>query len=166
MANMSDRLPVCDGQDLEAGLELVMAWVLSHDGVPKITDRAVAFAVNMEFDRIRDALMRQRKAWEQYEPLYWRKKYLSYQAVLPALDETLREEFCFRMRQEFKRAMQLGQLRKPEFTAAQWRDIRHMTDEALGYVGLRGALREISPYIPAFIKRGIVGVIRLAAKSK
>lgn len=163
MEKMSVIFPVCDGQDLEANLKCVTDQ-LPQSGV--ITDRAAAYTVSIAYDRIRDALMQDRKTWERFQYLYWRKKYHSYQTVCTRLDDSLKTEYLDRMGQEFKRAMQLGQLRRADFSVSEWRDIRGMVDQALGYTGARGIWKKIAPYIPGWIRRGIYGTIGLPAQIK
>ncbi|MBR3972378.1 MAG: hypothetical protein IKJ99_00325 [Oscillospiraceae bacterium] len=162
MASLLGKFPVVDGQNLEA--QLLQA--LPGDGAPIITDRSRAYAVNVAFDRIRDVLMQQREVWEQYAPLYWKKKYVSYQMVLTMLDEPLQEEFRLRMQQEFKRAMQLGQLRQEDFDPEAWRTISQWSGGAAGKLGSVPFVRRISANLPKGVKRGIVKVFHLAVNAK
>lgn len=162
MASLFGRFPVVDGQDLEAQL----LQVLPGDGARIITDRSRAYAVNVEFDRIRDVLMQQRHVWEQYAPLYWKKKYISYQLVLDMLDEPLQEEFRFRMKQEFKRAIQLGQLKQADFTPEEWRTISQWSGSAAGKLRSSPFVRRVSTYVPKGLKTGIIKAIHLAVNVK
>ena len=78
------------------------------------------YGINIEFDRLRDRLMQDRQCWEKNKYRYWQRKYHCYQFQYQHAAPPVRKEYGARMRQEFKRAMQLGQLRKEDFTAGEW----------------------------------------------
>lgn len=82
------------------------------------------YRVNIEFDRLRDRLMQDQQPWEKVKYRYWQRKYHSYLFQYQHAAPAVRKEYGARMRREFKRAMQLGQLRKADFTAGEWKHIQ------------------------------------------
>lgn len=164
MTKMSVSFPVCNGKDLEAGLQCVTDQVLSCSE-SMITDCGNAYAISIEFDRIRDALMQEQTVWEQYQYYYWWRKYHSARMVCTRLAPELKEEFYDRMCHEFRRAMKLGQLRRSDFEKAEWHDICKMADQSLGYHGFFGMMRKVLPQFPGFLRREIAWQIRRADKN-
>ena len=90
------------------------------------------YGINIEFDRLRDRLMQDRQCWEKNKYRYWQRKYHCYQFQYQHAAPPVRKEYGARMRQEFKRAMQLGQLRKADFTAGEWKHIQAYCTAASG----------------------------------
>lgn len=155
---MNNQFPA----DLEALLEEAAAAL--GDGA--ITDRNLAYAVSVAYDRIRDALMESQSLWQTWQHLYWQRKYGSYSRILTQLDDSLKQEYQDRMAREFRRAMEQGELCQSDFDAGQWRKIRMMIDEEQGLTGTRGALRKAARRLPGWAKRPLVAVQRMINKQK
>lgn len=169
MAEDYTLFPVCDGRDLEAELQCVTERLLNQNGPAPISDRAVAYAVNIEYDRIRDALMEEREVWQRWQFIYWQRKYHSYLAVLQRLDDSLKERYLDRMQQEFRRAMQTGQLDRSLFDDAGWKEICTMISRSDGASGMiRGipVVQMLSPYIPKGIRRALLNLANRIVKAK
>lgn len=90
------------------------------------------YGVNIEFDRLRDRLMQNPECWEKYQYLYWQNKYHCCQHQYQHVDSAFKKEYRLRMGQEFRRAMQLGQLRKADFVADEWEQIQAFCSAASG----------------------------------
>jgi hypothetical protein len=121
-----------------------------------ISGAETAYAINIEFDQLRDQLMVNRENWMESQRWYWQLKYHWYCRVYALLDDSLKKDYRKRMCQEFKRAMQLGQLRKDVFTPNEWRIIQSLISSSGGIMEslwknpLIGAMKA---YIPDSFKR-------------
>ena len=148
--------------DLEALLEEVIASL----GEETITDRNQAYAVNVVYDRIRDALMENQALWQSWQHTYWQKKYISYDRILTRLEDSLKREFADRMAREFHRAMAQDQLDPSAFEPDQWQKIQRMVAEANGDYGTRGAIKKIVYNMPAGSRKAVLAVVALVTKAK
>lgn len=132
-----------------------------------ISELPDAYRMNLEFDVLRDQLMQDQKTWEKSKYLYWRTKYDCYQYVYSRLEDCIREEYLQRMRQEFKRAMQLEQLRKEDFTDEEWCTVENLITGVNGLIGRVVSiplLKMFSPYIPAPVKRVVASLMLILAR--
>jgi hypothetical protein len=120
------------------------------------------YGVNIAFDRLRDGLMESPEVWEKSKYIYWQRKYHCYQTQYRHTDPSVKKEYRMRMCREFKRAMQLGQLRKADFTAEEWRDIQSLIRPSGGiveYLRKNQLVHAMKAYIPDSFKRYTVAVI-------
>lgn len=134
-----------------------------------VKSKEKVYCMNVEYDHIRDLLMRDREVWERFQYMYWWKKYHNYWFTYNRIDDSYKAEYMDRMRQEYKRAMQLGQLKQEVFTTNEWRAIQSLIGQADGYVSKITSMpivRKLSPYVPRWIKRVVVSALNVAAKAK
>ena len=134
-----------------------------------VKSKEKVYCMNVEYDYIRDLLMRDRQLWEKFQYMYWWIKYRNYWFTYDRIDSSYKEEYMNRMCQEYKRAMQLGQLRKDEFTSDEWRTIQNLisrTDGPAARIAAIPAVRKISPYIPGRIRQLAVKCINFVIKMK
>ena len=99
--------------------------------------------------------------------MYWWIKYRNYWFTYNRIDDAYKEEYLQRMRQEFKRAMQLNQLREEDFTKAEWRTIKNMVAGVNGGIGWIASIpfaKMVSPYIPMKIKQMLLFLLRILMK--
>lgn len=132
-----------------------------------VKSKEKVYCMNVEYDHIRDLLMRDRALWEKFQYMYWWKKYFNYWFTYHRIDDSYKEEYMGRMRQEYKRAMQLGQLRKEDFTPAEWRTIENMAAGINGWTGRIASIpfvKRLLPYIPGPVKRLMVFGLRILGK--
>jgi glycosyltransferase involved in cell wall biosynthesis len=128
-----------------------------------VKSKEKVYCMNVEFDHIRDLLMADREIWERFQYMYWWLKYRNYWFTYNRIDASYREEYLSRFRREFKRAMELGQLRQTDFEDYEWKTVQGFISGANGYVSRVGNLkivRKLSPYIPRGVKRGAVACLR------
>lgn len=121
-----------------------------------VKSKAKVYCMNIEYDFIRDLLMREPELWERFQYMYWWKKYHNYWFTHERIDDSYKEEFLDRMRQEYKRAHMLGQLDPKLFTKSEWQTIEALINRADGYVSVLRSfkfVRKISPYVPDWCKR-------------
>lgn len=133
-----------------------------------VSSKEKVYCMNIEYDHIRDLLMRDREVWERFQYMYWWKKYHNYWFTYNRIADGYKDQYMDRMRQEFKRAMQLGQLRKEDFEPHEWRTIQNMVSRAGGLISKLSSLkivRKISPYIPQWCKTVAAKLLRAAEKA-
>lgn len=81
------------------------------------------YAINKEYDHIRDLLMRDPAVWERFKYMYWYKKYYSYDFTMKRIGEEFRQEYLDRWSREYRRAKQKGELSADAFTVFAWKNI-------------------------------------------
>ena len=78
------------------------------------------YAVNAEYDYIKDLLMKKPEIWEQVKGIYWRKRYHNYDATLKRIDEAFIPEY----REKISREMQWGyenrEFTENDFSQQEW----------------------------------------------
>ena len=132
-----------------------------------VKSKEKVYCMNIEYDHIRNLLMRDQALWEKFQYMYWWKKYHNYWFTYNRIDDSYKKEYRERMRQEYMRAMQLGQLDPAVFTESEWVSIQNMIDQSMGLVDkLRenGLVRKVVPYVPRCIKRFALTVLRLLSR--
>lgn len=128
-----------------------------------VASREKVYCMNVEFDHIRDLLMKDREIWERFQSMYWWLKYRNYWFTYNRIDDKYKEEYLNRMRQEFKRALRLEQMRQEDFPPEEWQNILALAARADGLAGILGSnplIKKISPYIPGKVKRLAVSGLR------
>lgn len=123
-----------------------------------VKSKEKVYCMNVEYDHIRDLLMRDPEIWDRFQYMYWWKKYHNYWFTYNRIDDSYKEEYMERMCQEFRRALQLGQLSKLIFTEYEWETIQKMIARSLGASGKIQKLKKIK-----IIKR-LISVIPEPAK--
>jgi len=134
-----------------------------------VKSKEKVYCMNVEYDYIRDLLMSDRELWRKFQYMYWWKKYSNYWFTYHRIDDSYKEEYMGRMRREYKRAMQLEQLRKEDFTLEEWRTIQNMIGNASGLVAKVSSfpvIRKVSPFIPKKIKQLVIMCLNFAVKMK
>lgn len=93
-----------------------------------VKSKEKVYCMNIEYDFIRDLLMRDCVIWERFQYMYWWKKYRNYWFTYDRIDDSYKDDYMKRMCQEYKRAMELGQLSEILFTEDEWSTIQKMID--------------------------------------
>lgn len=127
-----------------------------------VQSKEKVYCMNIEYDFIRNLLMEDREIWERFKYMYWWLKYHNYMFTFSRIGNQYKKEYLERMQQEYKRAMQRGELSQDVFTELEWKKIHSLINNAEGFYGaLRSAkiMRKIVPFIPASMKRMILKVI-------
>lgn len=117
----------------------------------------------LRFDSIRDCLMEDPRLWNACKGAYWKKKYSSFLDIYSQLDEIRGKSFHLRMCRELKRALQLGQLNRADYTPEEWKSIHSMIIGLEGRVGRLTSLplvRRLSHMIPMPVKKALVNGLR------
>ena len=127
-----------------------------------VKSRKKVYCMNIEYDYIRDILMQDQELWKRFQYMYWWKKYFNYNFTLGRIGDEYKKEYLQRMRMEFKRAMQKGELSSTVFTELEWKKIESLIHNADGYYEIFRAtavFRKITPYIPQSVKHVIMKAI-------
>lgn len=135
-----------------------------------VKSKEKVYCMNVEYDFIRDILMRDQEIWERFQYVYWWRKYHNYWFTYNRIDDSYKEEYMERMRQEYKRAMELGQLSQNLFTANEWTTIKNMINgtksEAAKLKENHKIVKKMDPYIPMPLKKVLVKGLSVYKKIK
>lgn len=85
-----------------------------------VNNKEKVYCVNVEYDFIRDFLMKDQEVWEKFKYMYSWKKFHNYIFTINRIAEGFRYEYIQRMSVEFKRALQQGEFTKEIFTPLEW----------------------------------------------
>ena len=127
-----------------------------------VKSREKVYCMNIEYDFIRDLLMEDREVWERFKYMYWWKKYHNYMFTYSRIGDEYKKEYLERMRMEYKRAMQKGELSQEVFTELEWKKLESLIKSADGFgSALRSAtlFRRLVPYVPQWAKRLVFKVM-------
>ena len=134
-----------------------------------VKSREKVYCMNIEYDYIRDLLMKDPALWERFQYMYWWKKYHNYWFTYNRIDDSYKPEYMQRMRQEYRRAMELGQLSQEVFTAREWADIQKMIfgpSELADKLRGNAFVRKLLPFVPRIFKRMALKIITYLVKVK
>lgn len=85
-----------------------------------VNNKEKVYCVNVEYDFIRDILMKDPNVWERFKAMYSWKKFHNYLFTINRIGAQFKHDYVMRMSTEFKRAMQLGEFTKEIFTPLEW----------------------------------------------
>lgn len=134
-----------------------------------VKSREKVYCMNIEYDYIRDLLMRDQTLWERFQYMYWWKKYHNYWFTYNRIDDTYKPEYMNRMRQEYRRAMELGQLSQEAFTEREWEAVQRLINQSSGTVDKLRAnplVHRLLPFIPRGIKRMVFTILTYVVRIK
>ncbi len=83
------------------------------------------YCINVEYDHIRDVLIKYPETWERFKTYYTLKRFHNSVATLRRIDNSVKREYVERFSKEMKRAIELGEMDEELFTAAE-RDNLHL----------------------------------------
>ncbi|MEI3595454.1 MAG: hypothetical protein V8Q58_08130 [Anaerobutyricum hallii] len=90
--------------------------------------------MNVEYDHIRELLVRDKEVWERFRSMYWLKKYNNYMGTIKRIGEEYKREYVHRFSDEFqKRGLELGELDESVFTKISWSNIQFITKDPNGF---------------------------------
>ena len=85
-----------------------------------VASKDKVYCSNVEYDFIKDIMMKDRELWERFKAMYNWKKYQNCMFTLNRIAEGFKYEYLQRMSAEFKRAYKLGEFTKVTFTQLEW----------------------------------------------
>ena len=132
-----------------------------------VKSKEKVYCMNVEYDYIRDLLMRDKEIWERFQYMYWWRKYHNYWFTYNRIDDSYKKEYKNRMCQEYKRAMELGQLSEILFTEDEWITIQNMikgTKSVADKLREYSIVRKLEQYIPMRLKGILVKFVNVCVK--
>lgn len=127
-----------------------------------VKSKEKVYCMNIEYDYIRDLLMRDEKIWDRFKYMYWWKKYHNYWFTYNRIADSYKDEYMNRMSREFSRALQLGELSQLIFTEEEWNTINKMINHSHGILSRMKKnkfIRKIVKHIPNSMKKIILKII-------
>lgn len=121
-----------------------------------VKNKGKVYCMNIEYDFIRDLLMEDPALWQRFRGWYWWKKYHNYWFTYNRIDDSYKPEYMERIRREYRRAMELGQLQRELFTPEEWEAILDLIRRKNGlWNRLRsvGWLYAAAAWVPKPVKR-------------
>ena len=73
-----------------------------------VNNREKVYCCNVEYDYIREILMKDPEIWSRFKYMYSLKKFHTYNFTLQRIGEQFKREYVQRISQEFKRAKENG----------------------------------------------------------
>lgn len=85
-----------------------------------VNSKEKVYCANVEYDYIKDIIMRDEQLWERFKSMYNWKKFQNCMFTINRIGEQFKYEYLQRMSAEFKRAFTLGEFTKDTFTPLEW----------------------------------------------
>ena len=98
-----------------------------------VHNKEKVYCMNVEYDHIRELLVRDKEVWERFRSMYWLKKYNNYMGTIKRIGEEYKREYVHRFSDEFKRGLELGELDESVFTKLSWSNIQFITKDPNGF---------------------------------
>ena len=98
-----------------------------------VHNKEKVYCMNVEYDHIRELLVRDKEVWERFRSMYWLKKYNNYMGTIKRIGEEYKREYVHRFSDEFKRGLELGELDESVFTKISWSNIQFITKDPNGF---------------------------------
>lgn len=98
-----------------------------------VNNKDKVYCSNIEYDYIKDILMRDPEIWERFKYMYSLKKLHNYTFTLGRIADVYKKEYIERISKEFKRAMDNGELDQNVFRPAEWNKLMFMIKNPEGY---------------------------------
>lgn len=93
-----------------------------------VNNKEKVYCVNVEYDFIRDILMKDLEIWNRFKHMYSWKKFHNYLFTINRIAVEYRKEYIQRMSAEFKRALQLEECFQDDFTELEWKKLSMIID--------------------------------------
>ena len=98
-----------------------------------VNNREKVYCCNVEYDYIREILMKDPEIWSCFKYMYSLKKFHTYNFTLQRIGEQFKREYVQRISQEFKRAKENGELRQGAFYPVEWDDMMLLIQDPDAY---------------------------------
>lgn len=89
-----------------------------------VKDTGKVYCMNVEYDYIEDLLRKDTDVWERFKAMFWLKRFGNYTFTLSRIDSSFIPEYCERIREDFLRARDAGELDQAVFSEKQWNDLQ------------------------------------------
>ena len=91
-----------------------------------VNNREKVYCSNIEYDYIKDILMRDPEIWNRFKYMYSLKKLHNYKFTLGRIGDEFKKEYIQRISKEFKRARDNGELEEKVFMPVEWENLMFM----------------------------------------
>lgn len=88
-----------------------------------VNNKEKVYCVNIEYDFIKDILMKDSEVWNRFKNMYSWKKFHNYLFTINRIALEYRQEYIQRMSVEFKRALQQDEFTQADFTELEWKKL-------------------------------------------
>ena len=93
-----------------------------------VRNKEKVYCMNIEYDFIKELLMKDSDIWNRFKSMYWWKKYHSYMFTLGRIALQYKHEYIQRMSAEFKRGVQVGDFSSSTFSQNEWQNLSCIID--------------------------------------
>ena len=127
-----------------------------------VHSREKVYCVNVEYDHIRDILVKNPDLWNRFRGVYWLKKFHNYNETIRRIGPEFKKDYIRRYSSEFKRGMELQEIDKSVFTPYEWDIIQFIIKSPDDYYYTRVACTEREMKLEREVNRlrGIVNQTR------
>lgn len=98
-----------------------------------VNNREKVYCTNIEYDYIKDILMKDPEIWNRFKYMYSLKKLHNYKFTLGRIGDEFKKEYIQRISREFKRARDNGELKEKVFMPMEWENLMFMIKDPDGY---------------------------------
>ena len=98
-----------------------------------VRSREKVYCANVEYDYIRNILMRDPEIWNRFKYMYSLLKMYNYNFTLTRIDDKFKKEFINRISREFKRAKENGELSQDVFGKKEWIRLMFLIEDPNGF---------------------------------
>ncbi len=91
------------------------------------------YCMNVEYDYIREILMKDREIWERFKYMYWFKKQANYMSTALRIGDEYKREYIHRFSQEYNRAREMGELDRELFGQKTWEELEFIMKDPDGF---------------------------------
>ncbi len=98
-----------------------------------VNNREKVYCCNIEYDFIREILMRDHKIWEKFKYMYSLKKFNNCTFTLSRIGDEFKKEYIERISKEFKRAEEKGELSINVFSAIEWEKLQFLIKDPMAF---------------------------------
>ena len=87
------------------------------------------YAVNKEYDYIRDLIMDHPDIWKKFKYMYWKKRFTNTLATLKRIGPEYKKEYARYASREFNGAKKDGLIRQSDYDAIQWERMQMLLND-------------------------------------
>ena len=98
-----------------------------------VNNREKVYCSNIEYDYIREILMKDQSIWERFKYMYSVKKFHNYNFTLTRIGDEFKKEYIQRISKEFKRAKENGELVPETFGVKEWEKLMFLIKDPEGF---------------------------------
>ena len=98
-----------------------------------VNNKEKVYCTNIEYDYIKDILMRDPEIWNRFKYMYSLKKLHNYNFTLGRIGDEFKREYIQRISREFRRARDNGELKESVFGVREWENLQFMIKDPDGF---------------------------------